>query len=302
MRHLLLLLSRQEWMKTAITRFPISRHVAERFVAGETIDHVVKVVRELNRNGMSATVDHLGEHVQNAAEARAAHREYDGLIDRLHEEKLDANVSVKLTEMGLDADERLCREAMEQLVRRAARHRSFVRIDMEASAYTQRTLDIFLDLRRSHENVGVVLQSYLYRTEKDLARALEAGGRVRLCKGAYDEPPDVAFPDKRDVDASFVRLTRTLLASGLYHGIATHDEAMIDATIAECRRYDIGASAFEFQMLYGVRRDLQEKLLREGWRMRVYVPYGVNWYAYLMRRMAERPANLLFVLRSLVRG
>jgi len=302
MKDLLLFLSKQGWMKSAITGFPPSRHVASRFVAGETIDDVVRATRELNAKGMSVTADHLGEHVKDLAEVKAAHAQYLELIDRIVREKLDANVSVKLSEMGLDIDPALCDENMRSLLAHAAKHAMFVRIDMESSAYTQRTMDTFLELRKTHENVGIVLQSYLHRTADDVKRTLEVQGRIRLCKGAYAEPPTVAFPDKAEVDRNFVELAGKLITSGIFHGIATHDEAMMEGTIQQARKAGLKQDAFEFQMLYGVRRDLQEKLVRDGWKLRIYVPYGENWYPYLMRRMAERPANLLFVVRSLFKG
>lgn len=302
MRNLLLFLSKQGWMKRAITAFPVSRNVAGRFVAGETIEDVVRASRELNQRSMTITADHLGEHVKDPQEVAEAHAQYFRLLDRIVGEKIDGNVSIKLTEMGLDIDPELCRENMRALIEHAAKTSTLVRIDMESSLYTDRTLDIFMELRKQYENVGIVLQAYLYRTEADLERVLSVGARVRLCKGAYSEPPTVAMAEKEAVDRSFVKLTERLLDSGLYHGIATHDPAMIDATIAACRKKGLAQDTFEFQMLYGVRRDLQEKLVKDGWKMRIYVPYGENWYPYLMRRMAERPANLMFVVKSLFKG
>lgn len=302
MKNLLLYLSRQSWMKSAITGFPLSRNVARRFVAGDSIDDVIRVTRELNGRGKSVTADHLGEHVTDVAEVYAAHAQYLELIDRIRAERLDANVSVKLSEMGLDIDPEVCRANMKSLLEHAARHDMFVRIDMESSAYTERTMESFLELRRSHENVGIVLQSYLSRTADDVKRTLEVQGRIRLCKGAYAEPPTVAFPDKADVDQNFVDLTEKLITSGIYHGIATHDESMIAATKALVKKHGLKQDALEFQMLFGVRRDLQDLLIKEGWKLRIYVPYGDNWYPYMMRRMAERPANLFFVMRSLFKG
>ena len=302
MKNLLLYLSKQGWMKSAITGFPLSRNMASRFVAGDSIDDVIRVARELNGRGKSVTADHLGEHVTDAAEVQAAHAQYLELIDRIVKEKLDANVSVKLSEMGLDIDPEMCRSNMRSLIEHAAKHQMFVRIDMESSAYTERTMESFLELRKIYDNVGIVLQAYLYRTADDVKRTLEVGGRVRLCKGAYAEPATVAFPEKAATDKNFVDLTEKLITSGIYHGIATHDEAMIDATIALVKKHALKQDAFEFQMLFGVRRDLQDKLIRDGWKLRIYVPYGDNWYPYMMRRMAERPANLLFVVRSIFKG
>ena len=302
MRNLLLFLSKQGWMKSAITGFPLSRNVASRFVAGETIDDVVRATRELNGKGMSVTADHLGEHETDPAKIQAAHAQYLELVDRLHREKLNANVSVKLSEMGQDVEDALAEKNMRTLLDRAKQHDMFVRIDMESSAYTARTMDMFLKLRADYENVGIVLQSYLLRTADDVAKTIAVKGRIRLCKGAYAEPPTVAFAEKADVDRNFVELAGKLITSGVYHGIATHDDAMIEGTIAAFKKSGLKQDAFEFQMLYGVRRDLQEQLVKDGWKLRIYVPYGENWYPYLMRRMAERPANLLFVVRSLFKG
>lgn len=303
LKALLLFMSRQEWLKSTALRVPVMRSVARRFVAGEEIEDVLPVLRELGARGMSATVDHLGEHVAGEEEARAACDEYVDLLDRMHSLGMDANASLKLTELGLDVDVGVCRRLVERVVARAQALGSFVRLDMESSAYTQRTIDLFLELFGRHpRSVGIVIQAYLRRSEEDVRLLLEAGARIRLCKGAYDEPAQVAYPDRSEVDASFVRLTRSMLASGLYHGVATHDPAMIEATLDFARARGLRAADFEFQMLHGVRRDLQERLVRDGWRLRVYVPYGRQWYPYLMRRMAERPANLAFVLRSLVRG
>lgn len=302
MRNLLLYLSKQSWMKSAITGFPLSRNVASRFVAGDSIDDVIRVTRELTSRGKAVTADHLGEHVTDIAEVKAAHTQYLELIDRLSKEKLDANVSVKLSEMGQDIDEGLCRSNMDALLQHAAQRSMFVRIDMESSAYTERTMNMFLELRKTYENVGIVLQSYLHRTADDVKRTLELNGRIRLCKGAYSEPATVAFQDKAEVDRNFAELAGKLVTSGVFHGIATHDDAMIAATIAAVKKAGLKPDAFEFQMLFGVRRDLQDRLLKDGWKLRIYVPYGDNWYPYMMRRMAERPANLLFVMRSLFQG
>ena len=302
MKNLLLFLSKQGWMKSAVTGFPLSRTMASRFVAGDTIDDVIRVTRLLNSKGKSVTADHLGEHVTDVAEVKAAHAQYLKLIERLYAEKLDANVSVKLSEMGQDVDEGLCLENITSLVEHASKRDMLVRIDMESSAYTERTMNTFVDLRKKHENVGIVLQAYLYRTADDIKRTLELKGRIRLCKGAYAEPPTVAYPDKADVDRNFAELAGKLVTSGIFHGIATHDEAMVEATIAHVKKAGLKPEAFEFQMLFGVRRDLQDKLVKDGWKLRIYVPYGDNWYPYMMRRMAERPANLLFVVKSMFKG
>jgi proline dehydrogenase len=242
----------------------------------------------------------LGENVSDEAGARRAAEGYLAVFDRIAQERLDANVSLKLTQLGLDLSEDLCLELLEKIVAHATSQGNFVRIDMEGSAYTQRTVEIAKRVRAKYTGVGTVMQAYLYRTEKDVQDLLATGCRLRLCKGAYKEPPDVAFPKKSDVDANYVKLMKTLLPSGIYHGIATHDPAMIEATKDFAREQNIKRDQFEFQMLYGIRADLQEKLVRDGFRVRVYIPYGVDWFPYFMRRLAERPANVAFFLRNLL--
>jgi proline dehydrogenase len=249
-------------------------------------------------------VDNLGENVTNADEARHSAQLYHQMLDQMNVLGLNANVSLKLTHMGLDVDEAMAYEIASSVVQHAARINNFVRIDMEGSPYTQRTLDFVHKLHSQPENaahVGAVIQSYMFRSEKDVEELLAQRIRIRLCKGAYKEPPEVAFPKKADVDANYVKLMKMLLKSGVYHGIATHDENMIRATIEFAQKEKIAASTFEFQMLYGVRRDLQQKLVKEGWRCRVYIPFGTEWYPYLMRRLAERPANAIFILKNLFR-
>ena len=281
----------------------MARRFASRFVAGETIDDAVGAVRALNARKISASLDLLGESVTNAAEARATADHYVTLLDRIATEGLDSNVSVKLTAMGQDISDTLCIENITRVLERARPHQTFVRLDMEGSAYTERTLQLFEEhlFPRFPEEVGIVLQSYLRRTAADVSNALDIQCRVRLCKGAYKEPATVAFPDKRDVDASYVTEMKRLMLRGKYPGVATHDEAII----AEAKRYateqGIARDRFEFQMLYGVRRDLQDQLVREGYGMRVYVPYGTQWYPYLMRRLAERPANVAFMTGSIMK-
>lgn len=278
----------------------VSRRVARRFVAGEALDDAVEAAREVNRAGRSASLDLLGENVSDEAGARRAAEGYLAIFDRIAREKLDANVSLKLTQLGLDLGDTLCQELVEQIVSHAAELGNFVRIDMEASAYTQRTVEIAKQVRAKHPNVGTVMQAYLYRAEQDVKDLLSAGCRMRLCKGAYKEPPDIAFPLKSDVDANYVKLMKLLLPSGIYHGIATHDPAMIQATKDFAREARIASDQFEFQMLYGIRTDLQAQIVREGYRLRVYIPYGTDWFPYFMRRLAERPANLMFFLRNLL--
>jgi proline dehydrogenase len=297
LRSALLYLSGQQQIFRFVRNNGLAKSFANRFVAGETVDTALAAVARLNARGITASLDLLGESVHNEAEAHAAGDAYVTMLDRIHKRKADANVSVKLTAMGLDISEDLCVAIMHKILQRAREYQTFVRIDMESSEYTQRTLDLF-DQRlyaAYRENVGVVLQSYLYRTFADVERANLIKARVRLCKGAYKEPETVAYPDKKDVDATYVRCMHELMLKGNYPGIATHDEAIINEGKRFARENQIAANRFEFQMLYGVRRDLQDKLVREGYRMRVYVPFGTQWYPYLMRRLAERPANVAFL-------
>lgn len=302
-RNALLYLSAQPRVFNFVRHNRMAKGFASRFVAGETLDTALDAVRQLNSKGITATLDLLGESVRNEGEARQSARAYIEMLDRIQSAKLNANVSVKLTAMGLDVSEDLCVANMQNILDRAREHSSFVRLDMESSEYTQKTLDLFYErLYPSYRgNVGIVLQSYLYRTGSDVEEANKANARVRLCKGAYMEPPSVAYPDKKDVDDSYLRCMRSLLTNGHYPGIATHDEAIVRETKRFAREADIRNDQFEFQMLYGVRRDLQEKLVKEGYRMRVYVPFGTQWYPYLMRRLAERPANVAFITGNIVK-
>ena len=303
LRKTFLYLSNQQRVFQFVRHNRLARGMARRFVAGETVDDAVAAVRALNARGITASLDLLGESVHNEAEAKATAREYVELLDRIDRERLDANVSVKLTALGLDVSDELGLTCIHEVLRRAREHGNFVRLDMEGSAYTDRTLDLF----EQHlypvypENVGIVLQSMLRRTLTDVERAVRLHARVRLCKGAYREPPEIAFPDKADVDESYVRAMRRLMTAGHYPGLATHDERIIEAAQQFARAEGIAPDRFEFQMLYCVRRDLQERLVRDGWRLRVYVPYGTQWYPYLMRRLAERPANLWFLTGSVLR-
>ena len=279
----------------------LAKSFANRFVAGETLDSALTAVARLNARGITASLDLLGESVHNEAEAQLAGEAYITMLDRLHEQKADANVSVKLTAMGLDISEDLCIVIMHKILARARDCSSFVRIDMESSEYTQRTLDLIEQrLYPAYpQNVGIVLQSYLFRTFADVERAILLKARVRLCKGAYKEPETVAYPEKKDVDSNYIRCMHELMLHGNYPGIATHDEAIIKEAKRFAKENRISSDRFEFQMLYGVRRDLQDKLVREGYRMRVYVPFGTQWYPYLMRRLAERPANVAFLTGSM---
>jgi proline dehydrogenase len=297
-------LSESRSLRSFAEKSALGQRLSGRFVAGLTIDDALRATRAMNQLGLGVSVDNLGENVTNAEEARHSAQLYHQLLDRMASQELNANVSVKLTHMGLDVDEALALEITSGLVQHAARINNFVRVDMEGSAYTQRTLDFVRRLHNQPEyvgHVGAVIQSYLRRSEQDVEQLVSEGIRIRLCKGAYKEPPDIAFEKKSDVDENYVSLMKILLKSGIYHGIATHDENMIRATITFAQQEKIAAQAFEFQMLYGVRRDLQQKLIKEGWRCRVYIPFGTEWYPYLMRRLAERPANAVFILKNLFR-
>jgi len=303
LRQFLLYLSNAPHAARFVRHNGVAKRFAERFVAGESLEQVLDVVATLNGKGITASLDLLGESVHSEDEARAAGREYLHLLDRIHERRLDANVSVKLTAMGLDISEELCVTIVHEVLARARDYRTFVRLDMESSAYTERTLRLFYErfYPTYPEHVGIVLQSYLHRTEADVARAIDARARVRLCKGAYKEPATVAFPAKSDVDANYVRCMRRLMREANYPGIATHDERLLSEAKQLAAAERIPPTRFEFQMLYGVRRDLQAALVRQGYRVRVYVPFGTQWYPYLMRRLAERPANVFFIAGSVLR-
>jgi proline dehydrogenase len=297
-------LSESKSIRAAAEKTWVGQRLSRRFVAGTQVDDALAATRAMNQLGLSVSVDNLGENVTNADEARHSAQLYHQMLDKMAEQKLNANVSLKLTHMGLDVDENMAYGIAQELVQHAVRINSFVRVDMEGSAYTQRTLDFVHRLHQQPENaghVGAVIQSYLKRSESDVEKLIAGRVRVRLCKGAYKEPPEIAFEKKADVDGNYVKLMQMLLKSGVYHGIATHDENMIRATIEFAQKEKIPASAFEFQMLHGVRRDLQVKLIKEGWHCRVYIPFGTEWYPYLMRRLAERPANAIFILKNLFR-
>jgi proline dehydrogenase len=303
MRQGLLWLSERQGVFNFVRRNGLARRFASRFVAGESIDQGVEAARELSRRGITASLDLLGESVSAEAEAVAARDQYLRMLDRMAASGAEVNVSVKLTQMGLDIAEELCVANMTVILDKAAALHGFVRLDMESSAYTQRTLDFFRTrlFDRFGAHCGVVIQSMLRRSEQDVEDMIALKARVRLCKGAYLEPPAIAFPDKADVDRNYVRLMERLLAGGNYPGIATHDEAIIAHARDFVRRQGVGTDRFEFQMLYGVRRDLQESLRHAGFRLRVYIPFGTQWYPYLMRRLAERPANIAFFLGNIVR-
>jgi proline dehydrogenase len=300
----LIYLSRQEGLKDFATRFRPFKKLTTRFVAGESIDEVVQYIKQINAEGCTASFDHLNESVTSAAEAEQEVKEYLNILARIDETGIDSNVSIKLTQFGLGLDPELAYKNARRVVEDARRRGNFVRVDMEDSSVTQVTLDIFRRLREEFgiNDVGIVVQSYLRRTYQDVQDMLKLPARIRICKGAYNEPPEVAFPDKKDVDENYVRVMKVLLSSGIYHGIATHDPKMINATIDFAAREGVGKDKFEFQMLYGIRRDLQRQLARDGYNMRIYVPYGKHWYPYFMRRLAERPANVWFVLKNLFKG
>jgi proline dehydrogenase len=301
-RSLLLFLSRQkqlrQWMETSQT----ARRLATRFVAGETLEQALSVARGLNGEGITVTLDHLGESVNSLDEAAAARDVYVSTLNAIQSGGVLGTVSLKLTQFGIDLSEAECCSNVERLVARAAESGNFVRVDMESSDYTDRTLALVRGLHAKHGAVGTVIQAYLYRSKADIEDLCARGIRVRLCKGAYLEPAAVAFPKKTEVDANYVDLMKLLLDRGTYPAIATHDEKMIQATQAYAAEKNIARDRFEFQMLYGIRRDLQRKLVAERYRLRLYVPFGAAWYPYYMRRLAERPANVLFMLRNLFRA
>jgi proline dehydrogenase len=303
-RSALIFLSQQEGLKDFATRFRPFKKLTTRFVAGETIEEAVAAIRKINTAGCSASFDHLNESVGSAAETEAEVTEYLQILEQIDATGINSNVSIKLSQFGLEIDPELASRNARMVVEDAARRGNFVRIDMEGSKVTQATINIFKRMRGEFglNDVGIVLQSYLYRTYEDARELLKLPARIRICKGAYSEPPEVAYPDKKDVDENYLRVMKLLLSSGVYHGIATHDPKMIDATIKFAQQEGIGKEAFEFQMLYGVRRDLQTQLARDGYNMRVYVPYGKHWYPYFMRRLAERPANIWFVMKNLLKG
>jgi proline dehydrogenase len=300
-------LSENPSLRNFAERSTIGRRVSGRFVAGTEIADAVRATQVINRAGMSVSIDNLGENVTNPEEARHSGQLYHQILEAITANKLDANISLKLTHMGLDVDEKLAREIVTSLVTKAASMNppGFVRVDMEGSPYTQRTLDFVHELHRTPGNansVGTVIQAYLKRSESDIEKLLAEGIRIRLCKGAYKEPADIAFASKHDVDANYVKLMKILVKSGIYHGLATHDENIVRQAEEFANRERLCRDAFEFQMLYGIRRDLQQRLVRAGWRVRVYIPFGTEWYPYFMRRLGERPANVLFIMRNFLRS
>jgi proline dehydrogenase len=297
----LVYLAQNDAMRNFVIHNRATRAVSHRFVAGEVVDDAIEATRALNKVKMQVSLDHLGENVSDAKEAISAAQDYIAILDRITEAGVDANISVKLTALGLDISQKLCEENVCRILEHAQQFPIFVRIDMEGSAYTEQTVDITLRMHKQFEYVGTVIQSCMYSSKKHVEQLNAQGVRVRLVKGAYREPKTVAFQQKSEVDHYYIRLMTMLLQRGNYPAIATQDEAIINATCKFARDNGISKSAFEFQMLYGIRRDLQEKLVSQGYNMRIYVPYGSQWYPYLMRRMAERPANLLFILSNTIR-
>jgi proline dehydrogenase len=301
LRSTLLKLSENPGFAHWVTSNGATRRMARRFVAGETLDEAIAAARRCNDAGMLASLDYLGENVSTTADAQRARDAYLEVFDRIAQERLHTNVSCKLTQLGLDLSAEFCEGLVLSVVERAAAYDNFLRVDMEGSIYTQRTLELVKRVRSRNPAVGTVIQAYLYRSEGDVRDLLAYGCRIRLCKGAYKESAEVAFERKRDVDGNFVRLMQILLPSGFYHAIATHDPHMIGETIRWAAAQKISKDDFEFQMLYGVRTDLQRRLVRNGYRIRIYIPYGRDWFPYFMRRLAERPANVGFLLRNFFR-
>jgi len=297
-------LSEAQGLRHVAENSRVAQKISRRFVAGMDLNDALAVCRRLNSEGISITMDALGENVHDEAHAQASAAIYHTMLDRISELKLDANVSLKLTQMGMDLQNGIAEKITRELCQHALVTKNFVRVDMEGSAYTQATIDMVQHLHSDPtvgNSVGVVVQAYLYRTEEDVTDLLANGIRMRLCKGAYKEPESLTFPSKRDVDSNYIKLMKVLMKSGIFHGLATHDEAIIQEAKRFCMLEKIDRSAFEFQMLYGIRRDLQLELVKEGYRVRVYVPFGGEWYPYFMRRLAERPANALFIAKNIFR-
>jgi proline dehydrogenase len=301
LRSTLLKLSESPGFAHWVTSNSTTRRMARRFVAGETLDDAIIAARACNSHGMYTSLDYLGENVATVADAQHARDAYVEIFDRIAKERLHANVSCKLTQLGLDLSPDFCEGLLLSIVERAAGYENFLRVDMESSLYTQRTIDLVKRVRARNPAMGTVIQSYLYRSEGDVQDLLTYGCRIRLCKGAYKESDEVAYARKKDVDGNYVRLMQMLLSSGFYHAIATHDPRMIAQTIRFAAAKQISKDDFEFQMLYGVRTDLQRQLVKDGYRLRIYIPFGRDWFPYFMRRLAERPANLGFFVRNFLR-
>ena len=301
LRSLLLFLSRQPQLRRWTETSPTARRVTKRFVAGRRLDEALEVCRRLNGEGILATLDHLGENITSAQEARASGDAYIDAVQQIAKAGLASSVSIKLTQLGLDLSEDICRENVERLVSAAAELGGFVEVDMESHEYVDRTLRLVTDLHERYGSVRAVIQAYLYRSADDIEMLCRKGIPVRLCKGAYREPSSIALPRKKDVNRNYIHLAKILLERGVYPGLATHDPRMVEQARRFADELGLSPDGFEFQMLYGIRRDLQRRLVAGGHRIRLYVPYGDAWYPYLMRRLAERPANVLFLARSLRR-
>lgn len=318
LRSLLIYLSKAGWARRIVTRWKFAWRAASRFVAGEKVEDAIRAIRELNAKGINATLDHLGEHTTNPEEARRATEDILRAIDAIEVAGVNANVSIKLTQIGLALDKDLCAENLCRILQYATERGNFVRIDMEDSPCVDDTLELYFRMRQECQltNVGVVIQAYLYRSEQDVRRIVEQGGQIRLCKGAYKEPPEIAFPKKADVDANYDRLAEIIIDAAVQHGaprlsengrvppipaIASHDPKRLEHAKAYAAKAGLPKQAIEFQMLYGIRRDLQEQAAAEGYPVRVYVPYGTEWYPYFVRRLAERPANLWFFISNFFR-
>ena len=307
LRALFIALSESKSLRAIAERSSFGQRTSARFVAGTEVSDAIRAAAAINQFGAGVSIDNLGENVTTAEEARASARLYHNLLDEIAKDGLNANISLKLTHMGLDVDEKMAYDIVRNLVAKAASMtpKNFVRVDMEGSAYTQRTLDFVHELHRIPGNagyVGTVIQSYMRRAESDVDKLLADRIRIRLCKGAYKEPEGIAFQKKSEVDANYVKLMKVLMKSGIYHGLATHDESIIREAKAFALRENLPRDSFEFQMLHGIRRDLQQSLVKEGWKVRVYIPFGTEWYPYFMRRLAERPANVLFIAKNILRN
>jgi proline dehydrogenase len=303
LRSTLLHLSEQRWLRSWMENSSASRRMTSRFVAGRTLTEGVNVLKNLSKDNMLGTLDYLGESVMNLEEAAQSRKSYMEALNQIHQEALPATVSLKLTQFGLDLSESACRDNVCALVQRASQMGSRVEIDMESTAYTDRTLAIVKDMQSAFPgHVRAVIQAYLFRSEADIKSLSSLNIPVRLCKGAYREPASLAFPAKADVDQNYLRLMRLLLSEGNYPAIASHDESIIQAALRHIQEQNIDPTRFEFQMLYGIRRDLQRQLVSKGFRIRLYVPYGDAWYPYFMRRLAERPANLIFLAKNAIRA
>jgi proline dehydrogenase len=305
LRQLLLYLSGARWARHIVTNWSIVRRMALRFVAGETLDEAIAAAKTLHEKGILVTLDYLGESVEKAEDTQEVVATYHTIMERLYTEALAASVSLKLTHLGLDISEELCQNNLRAILTTAKERSIPVTIDMESSAYTETTLRIYRTMHDEYgfDNAGIVIQAYLYRSKEDMHQLAEEGAHVRLCKGAYLEPAEVAFPEKADVDANFVKLTTDYLLSPppAYLCVASHDEAMISATEQVAKQHDVPTNRYEFQMLYGIRTARQVELASAGYTMRVYVPFGTRWYPYFMRRLAERPANLWFMVSNYFR-